>query len=155
MGCGTCRCWQTHEPVTGVLLAATAGVAIALQVALVGRAAETRSAIAIAMFVQLGGLVAALTILVLRGRFGEITAAAGIPWLWIPAGIAGTIIVSSLASASSQIGVAAALGVSVAVQLAASLAWDVRWQLVARPTQAAVGIVLLGAGAWLVATARA
>lgn len=140
---------------TGVLLAVAAGFAIALQVALIGRAAETRSPLAIAMFVQLGGLCCALAVLLVRGRWQEITDAAPVVALWLPAGLAGTIIVASLASASASIGVAAALGVSVAVQLVASLAWDVRWDLVARPTQAAIGVVLLSAGAWLVATARA
>lgn len=132
-----------------------AGVAIALQVALVGRAADTRSPLAIAMYVQLSGFLAALAVLAVRGRLAEVTAAATVVGLWVPAGLAGTVIVASLASASAQVGVATALGVSVAVQLAASLAWDARSALVMRPAQAVVGVVLLSAGAWLVATARA
>lgn len=139
----------------GVLLAVAAGVAIAVQVALVGRAADTRSPIAIAMFVQLAGVGSALAILLLRGRWGEITDTVAVAGLWLPAGLAGTVIVASLAGASTQIGVAAALGVSVAVQLTASLAWDTRESLVARPLQALAGVVLLAVGAWLVTTARA
>lgn len=139
----------------GVLLAVAAGVCIALQVALIGRGAETRSALAIAMFVQGGGFLAALTVLVLRGRFADITETVGIVGIWLPAGVAGTVIVAALASASSQVGVATALGVSVAVQLTASLGWDLRQDIVGKPVQALAGVVLLGVGAWLVATARA
>lgn len=139
----------------GVLLSVLAGFCIALQVALIGRAADTRSALAIAMFVQGGGFLAALTVLLLRGKAADIADTATIVGTWLPAGISGTIIVAALASASSSVGVATALGVSVAVQLAASLAWDVRTDLVGRPAQALVGVILLSLGAWLVATARA
>lgn len=139
----------------GVLLSILAGFAIALQVALIGRAADTRSPVAIAMFVQGGGFLAALAVLLVRGRVADITDTATIVSTWLPAGVAGAIIVSALASASSSVGVATALGVSVAVQLGASLAWDWRQDLLARPLQALVGVLLLSAGAWLVATARA
>ena len=140
---------------SGVLLAVAAGVAIAIQVGLVGRAADRASSLAIAGFVQVGGAAAALLVIAVRGRWGDIGDAGVLAWAWIPAGICGTVIVSSLASASSQVGVATALGVSVAVQLAASLAWDQREGLVDRPLQALVGVALLSGGAWLVATARA
>jgi uncharacterized membrane protein YdcZ (DUF606 family) len=141
--------------VGGVLLAMLAGVCIALQVALIGRAADGRSALAIAMFVQGGGFATALAFLLLRGKAGDIADTATIVGTWLPAGVAGTIIVAALASSASQVGVATALGVSVAIQLAASLAWDQHTHLVARPVQALLGVALLAAGAWLVATARA
>jgi uncharacterized membrane protein YdcZ (DUF606 family) len=140
--------------VRGVLLAAAAGVCIAVQVGLIGRAAGTRSPIAIAMFVQLGGASAALAVLLVRGRVGEMGDVAGLVSTWLPAGVAGTIIVASLASAAAQVGVATALGLSVAVQLGASLAWDLRGGVVAQPAQALAGVVLLSAGAWLLVTAR-
>ena len=139
----------------GVLLAVLAGVCIAVQVAFVGRAADRANALAIAMWVQVGGAVVAFAVLALRGRWGDLTDAGALAWAWLPAGICGTVIVSSLASASTTVGVATALGVSVAVQLAASLVWDHNQGLVERPIQAVVGVVLLSAGAWAVATARA
>lgn len=140
---------------SGVLLAVAAGVAIAVQVGLIGRAAETRSAIAVAAFVQGAGLLAALTMVLVRGRASDLADTVPLVGFWVPAGIAGTIIVSTMAASASQVGVATAVGVSVAVQLVAGLLWDVRQDIVDRPLQALVGVVLLGAGAWLVATARA
>lgn len=139
----------------GVLLAVCAGVAIAVQVALVARAADRASALAISMWVQLGGAAAALAIIVVRGRLGELGDSGVLVWAWLPAGICGTVIISSLATATTQVGVATALGVSVAVQLVASLAWDRQQGLLERPVQALAGIVLLSAGAVVVATARA
>lgn len=139
----------------GVLLAVAAGIAIAVQVALVGRAADRASALALTMWVQLGGAAAALAIILVRGKVADIGDSGVLAWAWLPAGVCGTIIVSALATATTQVGVATALSVSVAVQLAASLLWDHQQGLLERPLQALVGVVLLSAGAVVVATARA
>ena len=139
----------------GVLLAVAAGIAIAVQVALVGRAADRASALALTMWVQLGGAAAALAIIAVRGRIADVGDSGVLAWAWLPAGVCGTIIVSALATATTQVGLATALSVSVAVQLAASTLWDHNQGLLERPLQALAGVALLSAGAVVVATARA
>jgi transporter family-2 protein len=135
------------------LLALVAGLAGAVQAAVMGRLGSrvgTLEALAFASALQ-AVLTAALV--VAFGSLGGYAAAARAPvWLWAGA-VMGALIVFTITFATPRIGTAATIGILVAGQLAMGLAID-RYGLfgfdrIAVHWPRALGIVLLGAGAAL------
>lgn len=135
------------------LLALVAGLAGAVQAAVMGRLGSrvgTLEALAFASALQ-AVLTAALV--VAFGSLGGYAAAARTPvWLWA-GGVMGALIVFTITFATPRIGTAATIGILVAGQLAMGLAIDryglFGFERIAVHWPRALGIVLLGAGAAL------
>lgn len=122
---------------SGYTIAGLVGIGIALQVALVGRASDNAHPLAISLALQLSGVAAAAAWATSSGSWSDVAAVTRL-WWWIPLGIGGWVVVAALGFASSQVGVAAVLAVSVATQLISGLALD-----------AATGTSLVGSRSFL------
>ena len=108
---------------TGLLVASVIGVLIAVQVNILGRAADRIDLLAVSTMLQVGGLMAGLVWLVGRSGWSEVSAVAQ-TWWWIPLGVLGWVLLAGLGFASMRAGVAAALSVSVASQISTGLVID-------------------------------
>lgn len=132
----------------------TAGLAGAMQVAVMGRLGErvgTVEALAFSAVVMTG--VTMVVLLAARRSLAGYGAAAGAPlWLWT-GGALGAIVVFAITVAGPRIGVFATTGLLVAAQFAAATAID-RWglfgfQRVPLSATRLLGLALLAAGAVL------
>jgi bacterial/archaeal transporter family-2 protein len=137
-----------------VALSVAAGLAGAVQVAVMGRFGDrigTFEALAFATAVT-AGLAAVLLVLVRHSLDGYAAAARQPPWLWTGAAM-GLLIVFTITFAGARIGTAATVGILIAGQLVMAAVIDrfglfgldrfpLHWPRV-------VGIVLLGVGAAL------
>jgi len=137
-----------------VVFAVIAGVAGSVQVAVMSKLGERVGVFgALAWATSLAALLAIALMLVARGSFGELTAAARQPvWLWSGA-LMSIIIVLAITVAGSRIGVIATVSILLAGQFAAGAAID-RWGLfgadrIGVGSVRIIGIVLLGIGAGL------
>ncbi len=109
----------------GLLVAAATGVFIAVQVSVLGRSAASFDPLVVSFVVQAAGLVTGLVYVTSRGRWPDVAAVAG-RWWWIPLGVLGWGLVGALGFAASRAGAAAALAVSIAVQVSAAWILDRR-----------------------------
>ena len=134
----------------GYGLAAVAGLLIAAQVTIMGRNAPRVGPFTVALLVHMGGMMIALTVMLLRRGWTEAAESAAGGW-WIVPGIAGFFILSCLSLASARVGAAVALALSVATQLAAGLVLDSRLGVAPINLKATAGIVLIVGGTYLVA----
>ena len=130
------------------MIAAAIGAAIAIQVGIIGRAADRFDVLAVSMVLQIGGLAAALVWSTVRSNWSQLLEI-GRTWWWLPLGIAGWVIVAGLGYASARAGVAAVLGVSVASQLVTGLGLDAG-SGTPIGVRGALGVILLTAGVVLV-----
>lgn len=138
-----------------VALAATAGVAGSVQVAVMGRFGDrigTLQALAFSTLVT-AALATAVLFVVTRSAVGYADALRSPPWLWL-GGLMGAFIVLSITVAAPRIGTAATVAVLIAGQLAMAAAID-RFGLfgaeqIGLGWQRAAGLLLLAAGAALV-----
>ena len=136
---------------SGVLVAALVGVGIAVQVRILGSSSSELHPLSVSFALLLAGMLAGLAWTTARGEWGSVGEVAG-SWWWIPLGVGGWLVVAALGHASSQIGVAATLAVSIATQLAVGLTFDATSASGHASGTAVVGVVLVVAGAVLVAT---
>jgi transporter family-2 protein len=141
-------------PAIAALLALVAGLAGAIQAAVMGRLGSrvgTLEALAYASALQ--ALLTGALVVALRPGFGGYSAAARQPaWLWL-GGIMGALIVFAVTFGAPRIGTAATIGILVAGQLAMGVAID-RFGLfgseqIGISWVRGVGVVLLGIGAAL------
>lgn len=132
---------------TGLLVASVIGGLIAVQVNILGRAADRLDLLAVSTMLQVGGLMAGLVWLVGRSGWSEVAAVAQ-TWWWVPLGALGWGLLAGLGFASMRAGVAAALSVSVASQISTGL-------VIGRAVsiRGLVGLALLVAGTALVVSA--
>jgi bacterial/archaeal transporter family-2 protein len=137
-----------------VALAVAAGLAGAVQVAVMGRLGDRVGTVeALAFATALTALLAGVLLLVVRHGFGGYAVAARQPvWLWIGS-LMGLLIVFTITFAGARIGTAATVGILIAGQLVMAALIDrfglfglhrypLHWPRL-------LGIVLLGAGAAL------
>jgi uncharacterized membrane protein YdcZ (DUF606 family) len=130
---------------SALLVAIAVGVAIAVQVALLGSAAHRMPPLGVSLALQVAGVLAGAVWATATGSW-HVVADVRRFWWWVPLGVLGWLLVAALGFASARIGVTVTLGVSVAVQLLVGLGIDVargRADLALRPL---VGVVLLAAG---------
>jgi bacterial/archaeal transporter family-2 protein len=137
-----------------VLLSVIAGLAGAVQVAMMSQLGDRISVAGALAFASLITAVAAvLLLLVARRSLAAVGQAFHQPWWMLLGGLMGLIIVGTITFAGTRIGVAATVGILIAGQLVAGAAID-RWGLFGSEQLALhwprlVGIVLLGVGAGL------
>jgi transporter family-2 protein len=141
-------------PAIAALLALAAGLAGAIQAAVMGRLGSrvgTLEALAYASALQ--ALLTGVLVVALRPGFGGYSAAVRQPaWLWL-GGVMGAMIVFAVTFGAPRIGTAATIGILVAGQLAMGVAID-RFGLfgseqIGISWVRGVGVVLLGIGAML------
>jgi bacterial/archaeal transporter family-2 protein len=139
---------------TAAVLAFTAGIAGAVQVAVMGRFGERVGTIeALAFSLLLSTLVAAVALLAARGSLSGLSEAARAPkWLWVGS-LMGTFVVLTITIAAPRIGVVAVTALLIAGQLGTAVAID-RYgffgvERIGLPWPRVVGVALLVAGAAL------
>jgi transporter family-2 protein len=136
------------------LLSLAAGIAGAVQVAVMGRFGERIGSLeALAFSLLLSTAIAVIVLLVARGTVSGFADAARAPkWLWIGA-LMGSFVVFTITVAGPRIGVVAVTALLIAGQLAAAVAID-RFGLfgqehIGLSWPRVLGIALLAAGAGL------
>lgn len=134
---------------SGVVVAVSVGVAIAVQVTIVGRATRFAHPLSISLALQAAGLVVGSVWMITRGSWGEVGNAA-VQWWWLPVGALGWAIVGALGFASQRIGVSTTLALVVAAQLIAGLLVDRLSGDVDFSARHPVGLVLLVVGVLLI-----
>ena len=142
-----------HPAAIAVAAATLGGIAIATQNPLAAALGRRTSPLGAAFAVHLGGAIVAGAVLLARGA-GTGWGSASLGRLALVAGALGVIVVSTISFAIPRLGVAGAVAVMVAGQLAGSMVVD-HFGLLGvggRPFDAARagGALLLLAGAWLV-----
>lgn len=125
-----------------ILIAAAAGVAVALQGYVMG-AANRAAGTATSVFVTygVGGVLAALYWL---ARGASLDALRRVPWLSWSAGALGLVIVAGIGYAAPRLGLARTLVITVAAQLLAATLLEQHLDL-----KRAAGLLLTIAGVWL------
>ena len=110
---------------TAAVLAFAAGIAGAVQVAVMGRFGEQVGAIeALAFSLILSSLIASVALLAARGSVGGLADAAGAPkWLWLGA-LMGAFIVLTITVAAPRVGVVAVTALLIAGQLGTAVLID-------------------------------
>jgi len=137
-----------------VVVAAAAGLAGAVQVAVMGRFGERIGAWeALTFSLLLSTLLALVGLLLLRRGVGSLGEALTAPkWLWL-GGVMGAFIVLSITVAGPSIGTTATISLLIAGQLVAATAIDrfgwVGFERIPVGWARALGLVLLGVGAAL------
>jgi transporter family-2 protein len=137
-----------------VFLSVVAGLAGAVQIAVMSQLGDRISVAGALAFASLFTAVAAFVILVAAQRsLRAYVEAFDQPWWVLTGGIWGLLVVFTITYAGSRIGVAATLGILIAGQLVMGAAID-RWGLFGSEKiplhwHRVLGIVLLGAGAAL------
>jgi len=127
------------------------GIAVAIQVAVVGRSSRTIHPLAISLALQISGLLVG-GIWALTQQSWQQVGAVSVQWWWIPLGALGWIIVAALGYASAKLGVTTTLALVVAAQLVAGLALDQANGQLALTAKHPVGAVMLVAGVILIAS---
>jgi bacterial/archaeal transporter family-2 protein len=135
---------------SGFVVAALVGVGIAVQVKVLGSSSSTHHPLAVSMSLQLAGVLAGLMWTTVRSDWRSVGAIAT-SWWWVPLGVGGWLVVAALGYASSRIGVATTLGVSVAVQLVLGLLLDATGAQGGVSGSVVLGAVFVVAGVVLVA----
>jgi uncharacterized membrane protein YdcZ (DUF606 family) len=137
---------------SGYVVAGLVGVGIAVQVAIVGKASSTAHPLAVSLALQVAGVAVAGAWATFNGAWSDVAGVARL-WWWIPLGVGGWIVVAALGYASSRIGVAAVLAISVGAQLAAGLAIDVALGTNLVGSRSFLGVAVVISGVVLMTTA--
>ena len=137
-----------------LLLAAAAGVLMAVQAPTNALLAKASGSAVVAALISFAVGTAALTALAAAGGRPDAAALKGVPWYAWAGGLYGAFFVVVAAYAAPRLGVGALLTAAVAGQLVAALALD-HFGLLGLPERPVsvtriAGIALVLAGAWLV-----
>lgn len=135
---------------SGVVVAVLVGVAIAFQVAILGRASRSAHPLSISLALQAAGLIVGSVWVLARGSWDQVGSVA-VQWWWLPVGALGWAIVAALGFASQRIGVSTTLALVVAAQVIAGLVADRLSGETALSIRHPLGIGLLIAGVILIA----
>lgn len=134
---------------SGVVVAVFVGVAIAVQVAILGRASRYAHPLSISLALQAAGLIVGSVWVLARGSWDEVGSVA-VQWWWIPVGALGWAIVAALGFASQRIGASTTVALVVSAQLIAGLVADRVTGDVALSIRHPLGISLLILGVVLI-----
>ena len=137
---------------SGFVVAVMVGAGIAVQVAILGRAAGQLSPLAVSLALMIPGLLAASIWSTATRSWGDVAGVSG-KWWWVLLGVGGWLVVAALGFAADRIGVTTTLSLTIATQLAVGLAIDLRTGNVSIDPRLLAGLALLGAGSWLVVSA--
>jgi uncharacterized membrane protein YdcZ (DUF606 family) len=132
-----------------VFVALLVGSAIAVQVAIVGRASQALHPLAISLALQLAGLLVGLGWLLWSRTWSQLPQIIG-QWWWLPLGIAGWVLVAALGFSAARLGTGATLAIVVGAQLVVGLLLDQAVGRLELGTPQLLGATLLVAGAVLV-----
>lgn len=136
---------------SGVVVAVSLGVAIAVQVAVLGRASRYAHPLSISLALQAAGLIVGLVWVLARGAWDQVGSVV-VQWWWLPVGALGWVIVAGLGFASERIGVSTTVALVVAAQLIAGLGAARVSGEVVLSMRHPLGVVLLLAGVILIST---
>ncbi len=137
---------------SGYVVAGLVGIGIAVQVAIVGRAANTAHPLAVSLALQIAGVAVAGGWATINGTWSDVAAVARL-WWWIPLGVGGWIVVAALGFAASRVGVAAVLALSVGTQLITGLGIDAAIGTSLVGSRSFLGVVLVVSGVIVMTTA--
>lgn len=132
----------------GLVVAVMVGAGIAVQVAVVGRAAEQLNPLSVSLALMIPGVVVASIGSTATRSWSDVAVVAG-RWWWLPLGVGGWLVVAALGFAAVRIGVTMTLSLSIATQLVVGFAIDLRTDDASPDPRALLGIVLFTVGAWL------
>lgn len=132
-----------------IVVAVLVGIAVAIQVSVVGRSSRTVHPLAISLALQGSGLVAGAVWATTQNAWAQV-GSIGLSWWWLPIGAVGWIIVGALGFASGRIGVSATLAVVVTAQLTMGLLIDVASGEASLTLRQPLGAVVLVAGVLMV-----
>ncbi|MEX1296690.1 MAG: DMT family transporter [Candidatus Limnocylindrales bacterium] len=134
----------------GILVALVTGVAIASQVAIVGRTSARVHPLAISFALQASGLLVGFGWVFWSRSWpsvGEVLRA----WWWIPLGVVGWVVVAALGFSSARVGTGATLALAITAQVITGLTLDRLSGSFELGLPQIAGALLLVAGAVLVA----
>lgn len=134
---------------TAVFVALLVGSAIAVQVAIVGRASRALHPLVISLALQLAGLLVGLGWLFWSRTWSQLPQVIA-QWWWLPLGIAGWVLVAALGFSAARLGTGATLAIVVGAQLVVGLLLDQAVGRLELGTPQVLGATLLVAGAVLV-----
>jgi len=137
---------------SGFVVAVMVGAGIAAQVAILGRASGQLSPLAVSMALMVPGLLAATIWASVTRSWSDVFVVPG-KWWWLMLGVGGWLVVAALGFAADRIGVTTTLSLSIATQLAVGVLIDLRTGEASFDSRLLAGLVLLGAGSWLVVSA--
>jgi uncharacterized membrane protein YdcZ (DUF606 family) len=137
---------------SGFVVAVMVGAGIAAQVAILGRASGQLSPLAVSLALMVPGLLAAMIWATVTRSWSDVAVVPG-KWWWLMLGVGGWLVVAALGFAADRIGVTTTLSLSIATQLAVGVLIDLRTGEASIDPRLLAGIVLLGAGSWLVVSA--
>lgn len=135
---------------SGVVVAVLVGVAIAFQVAILGRASRSAHPLSISLALQVAGLIVGSAWVIARGSWDQVGSIA-VQWWWLPVGAIGWAIVGALGYASQRIGVSTTLALALGAQLIVGLLVDRVSGEVVISIRHPLGVGLLIAGVLLIA----
>ncbi len=136
----------------GLVVAGMVGLGIAVQVAVLGRSSATVNPLSVSLALQVAGVIGGAVWATVRTEWHAVIGAVA-HWWWIPLGVGGWVVVAALGHASSRIGVAATLAVSVGAQIVVGLTIDTALGARTLNVVSIVGACLIVAGVTAVATA--
>jgi uncharacterized membrane protein YdcZ (DUF606 family) len=136
---------------SGYVVAGLVGIGIAVQVAIVGRASSSAHPLAISLALQVAGVAVAGVWATFNGAWSDVAGVVRL-WWWIPLGVGGWIVVAALGFAANRVGVAAALALSVGVQLIAGLGIDAAVGTNLVGTRSVLGVALVLSGVIVMTT---
>jgi len=108
---------------SAVVVALVVGSAIAVQVAIVGRASRALHPLVISLALQASGLVVGLGWLLWSRTWPQLPQVVG-QWWWLPLGIVGWIVVAALGFSAARLGTSATLAIVIGAQLTVGLILD-------------------------------
>ena len=136
---------------SAIIVAVVVGAGVAIQVAVLGRAAERIHALAVSLALQMAGVMVGLAWASMVRGWSDVGRSV-VAWWWLPLGAFGWMLVGGLGYASRTLGVSLTLGIAVTVQLVVGYGLDVRAGRAPLEPQALAGLALVIVGLTVFAT---
>ena len=133
----------------GILVALVTGVAIGVQVTIIGRTSARVHPLAISLALQLSGVLVGFAWVAWSRSWPGVAEVARL-WWWIPLGLVGWVVVGALGFSSARLGTGATLALAITAQVTTGLLLDRSSGALELGPSQLTGAVLLVAGAALV-----
>jgi uncharacterized membrane protein YdcZ (DUF606 family) len=132
-----------------VVVALIVGSAIAVQVAIVGRASRALHPLVISLALQVAGLIVGLGWLLWSRTWPQLPQVIG-QWWWLPLGVVGWVVVAALGFSAARLGTSTTLAIVIGAQLIVGLILDQAAGRLELGAPQVLGATLLVTGAVLV-----
>jgi uncharacterized membrane protein YdcZ (DUF606 family) len=131
---------------SAIAVALVVGSAIAVQVAIVGRASRVLHPLVISLALQAAGLLIGLGWVLWSRTWPQLSSVIG-QWWWLPLGLVGWVLVAALGFSAARLGTSATLAIVISAQLIVGLGLDrVAGELdIAAPQVLGAALLVLGA----------